>query len=127
MIKQQDGSTMIQDISNFEDYAFQNKVSQKKENLEIQQPDDLQNNNDLSPQQISEEEYYDEEVEEIKVQSSLMTPLGALKEPTSPYPPLIQDQERKITESIFMSSSEFKSSFEEMKEAFRVIIHQPPQ
>jgi hypothetical protein len=30
---------------------------------------------------MSEEEYYDEEVEEIKHQASLMTPFNALKEP----------------------------------------------
>ena len=94
---------MIQDNSNFEDNTFQNKNSLKKENLEIQDPENLDKINDLIPYQISEEEYYDEEIEETKLQSSLMTPLGAQKEP-----PLIQEQERKNTESIFMSSSEFK-------------------
>ena len=55
---------------------------------------------------MSEEEYYDEEVEEIKLESSLKTPFNAQRVPSS-SPPIIHEDEKKYTESIFVSSSEF--------------------
>jgi hypothetical protein len=55
----------------------------------------------------SEEEFYDQDDEEIKNHSSLMKPFNDLKEASSPKPPLIQEEERVYTESIFVSSSEF--------------------